>query len=36
MGTEVVRTQWLDISTLGETPLIGRRILIVVSLLIES
>lgn len=31
MGTEVIRTQWIDISTLGATPLIGRRILIVVS-----
>lgn len=29
IGTEVVRTQWLDLSTLGEAPLIGRRILIV-------
>jgi hypothetical protein len=32
IGKEVVRTQWLDFSTLGSTPLVGRRILIVVSL----
>lgn len=31
IGKEVVRTQWLDFSTLGKTPLLGRRILIVVS-----
>ena len=30
IGKEVVRTQWLDFSTLGKTPLLGRRILIVV------
>ncbi|GAA6040402.1 hypothetical protein JCM8097_007598 [Rhodosporidiobolus ruineniae] len=29
LGKEVVRTQWLDFSTLGSRPLIGRRILIV-------
>ncbi|GAA6059347.1 hypothetical protein JCM10212_003245 [Sporobolomyces blumeae] len=29
LGKEVVRTQWLDFSTLGNRPLIGRRILIV-------
>ncbi|KAL7007217.1 hypothetical protein EMMF5_003056 [Cystobasidiomycetes sp. EMM_F5] len=29
IGKEVVRTQWLDFSTLGRTPLLGRRILIV-------
>ncbi|EGG13122.1 uncharacterized protein MELLADRAFT_86888 [Melampsora larici-populina 98AG31] len=29
VGKEVVRTQWLDFSTLGHTPLLGRRILIV-------
>lgn len=29
LGKEVVRTQWLDLSTLGSKPLIGRRILIV-------
>lgn len=31
LGKEVVRTQWLDFSTLGDRPLIGRKILIVVS-----
>lgn len=31
LGKEVIRTQWLDFSTLGNRPLIGRRILIVVS-----
>lgn len=31
IGKEVVRTQWLDFSTLGKTPLLGRRVLIVVS-----
>ena len=30
LGKEVIRTQWLDFSTLGNRPLIGRRILIVV------
>lgn len=30
MGKEVVRTQWLDFSTLGKTQLLGRRVLIVV------
>lgn len=30
LGKEVIRTQWLDFSTLGSRPLIGRRILIVV------
>ncbi|GAA94014.1 hypothetical protein E5Q_00661 [Mixia osmundae IAM 14324] len=29
LGKEVVRTQWLDHSTLGARPLIGRKILIV-------
>ncbi|POY70061.1 hypothetical protein BMF94_6948 [Rhodotorula taiwanensis] len=29
LGKEVIRTQWLDFSTLGNRPLIGRRILIV-------
>ncbi|GAA5862452.1 hypothetical protein JCM1840_004187 [Sporobolomyces johnsonii] len=29
IGREVIRTQWLDFSTLGNRPLIGRRILIV-------
>ncbi|KAF7845902.1 hypothetical protein BT93_L0121 [Corymbia citriodora subsp. variegata] len=29
MGKEVVRTQWLDFSTLGSRSLLGRRILIV-------
>ncbi|GAA5828271.1 hypothetical protein JCM11251_002670 [Rhodosporidiobolus azoricus] len=29
LGKEVVRTQWLDHSTLGSRPLVGRRILIV-------
>jgi len=29
IGKEVVRTQWLDFSTLGKTPLLGRRVLIV-------
>ncbi|GAA5972736.1 hypothetical protein JCM11641_002998 [Rhodosporidiobolus odoratus] len=29
LGKEVVRTQWLDFSTLGSRPLVGRRILIV-------
>ncbi|KAM0755525.1 PRTase-like protein [Meredithblackwellia eburnea MCA 4105] len=29
IGKEVVRTQWLDFSTLGNKPLLGRRILIV-------
>lgn len=29
IGKQVVRTQWLDFSTLGRTPLVGRRILIV-------
>lgn len=29
LGTEVVRTQWLDFSTLGNRPLVGRKILIV-------
>ncbi|KAM0793347.1 hypothetical protein ACM66B_000802 [Microbotryomycetes sp. NB124-2] len=29
LGKEVVRTQWLDLSTLGSRPLVGRRILIV-------
>ncbi|GAA5959959.1 hypothetical protein JCM8115_004473 [Rhodotorula mucilaginosa] len=29
LGKEVIRTQWLDFSTLGSRPLIGRRILIV-------
>jgi len=29
LGNEVVRTQWLDFSTLGARPLVGRRILIV-------
>ena len=33
LGKEVVRTQWLDFSTLGSRPLLGRRILIVVSAL---
>jgi len=27
-----IRTQWLDFSTLGSRPLLGRKILIVVSL----
>jgi hypothetical protein len=30
IGKEVIRTQWLDFSTLGSRPLVGRRILIVV------
>ncbi|SCZ90961.1 BZ3500_MvSof-1268-A1-R1_Chr1-3g02424 [Microbotryum saponariae] len=29
LGKEVVRTQWLDFSTLGNQPLLGRKILIV-------
>ncbi|GAA5858798.1 hypothetical protein JCM8547_004992 [Rhodosporidiobolus lusitaniae] len=29
LGKEVIRTQWLDFSTLGSRPLVGRRILIV-------
>ncbi|KAL8283102.1 hypothetical protein RQP46_005880 [Phenoliferia psychrophenolica] len=29
IGKEVIRTQWLDFSTLGAKPLLGRRILIV-------
>ncbi|GEM06064.1 xanthine phosphoribosyltransferase [Rhodotorula toruloides] len=29
LGKEVIRTQWLDFSTLGNRPLVGRRILIV-------
>ncbi|KAI5481418.1 xanthine phosphoribosyltransferase [Pseudohyphozyma bogoriensis] len=29
IGKEVIRTQWLDFSTLGNRPLLGRRILIV-------
>jgi len=32
LGKEVIRTQWLDFSTLGSRPLVGRRILIVVRL----
>ena len=32
LGKEVIRTQWLDHSTLGNQPLLGRKILIVVSL----
>ena len=31
LSQEVVRTQWLDFSTLGSRPLLGRKILIVVS-----
>ena len=31
LGKEVIRTQWLDFSTLGSRSLLGRRILIVVS-----
>lgn len=31
LGKEIVRTQWLDFSTLGKMSLLGRRILIVVS-----
>ncbi|KAK4055312.1 hypothetical protein OIV83_000595 [Microbotryomycetes sp. JL201] len=30
LGKEVIRTQWLDLSTLGNRALVGRRILIVV------
>lgn len=30
LGKEVIRTQWLDFSTLGSRPLLGRKILIVV------
>ena len=30
LGKEVVRTQWLDFSTLGSRSLLGRRVLIVV------
>jgi hypoxanthine phosphoribosyltransferase len=30
LGKEIVRTQWLDFSTLGSRSLLGRRILIVV------
>lgn len=30
LGVEVVRTQWLDFSTLGSRSLLGRRVLIVV------
>jgi hypothetical protein len=30
LGKEVIRTQWLDFSTLGSRPLLGKRILIVV------
>lgn len=33
LGKEIVRTQWLDFSTLGKMSLLGRRILIVVSAL---
>ena len=29
VGKEVVRTQWLDFTTLGRNPLLGKRILIV-------
>lgn len=29
VGTEVIRTQWLDFSTLGEKSLVGKRVLIV-------
>ncbi|MBW0544255.1 hypothetical protein O181_083970 [Austropuccinia psidii MF-1] len=29
LGKEVIRTQWLDFSTLGRTTLLGRKILIV-------
>ncbi|KAH8920139.1 PRTase-like protein [Atractiella rhizophila] len=29
IGKEVIRTQWLDFSTLGSRPLLGRKILIV-------
>ncbi|KAK4050493.1 hypothetical protein OIO90_005076 [Microbotryomycetes sp. JL221] len=29
LGKEVIRTQWLDLSTLGSKSLVGRRILIV-------
>lgn len=29
LGKEVVRTQWLDHSTIGNHPLVGRKILIV-------
>lgn len=29
LGKEVIKTQWLDFSTLGSRPLLGRRILIV-------
>ena len=32
LGKEVIKTQWLDFSTLGSRPLLGRRILIVVEL----
>ena len=29
LGKEVIRTQWLDFSSLGHRPLIGRKVLIV-------
>lgn len=29
LGKEVIRTQWLDLSSLGNRPLVGRKILIV-------
>ncbi|TIA86356.1 hypothetical protein E3P99_03704 [Wallemia hederae] len=29
VGTEVIRTQWLDFSTLGEKSLVGKKVLIV-------
>jgi hypoxanthine phosphoribosyltransferase len=32
LGKEIVRTQWLDFSTLGKMSLLGRRVLIVVGL----
>jgi hypoxanthine phosphoribosyltransferase len=36
IGREVVRTQWLDFSTLGATCLLGKKILIVVSKSMEE
>lgn len=36
LGKEIVRTQWLDFSTLGKMSLLGRRILIVVSVFLSS